>query len=263
MPAPSPIEIQIVFPGSRDQGQPDTQITPAAGRELLTLQSADGTKIAAVFTRSPASTPEHPRPTVIFFYGNGMCMADSLPNFERFRALGFNVIMSDYPGYGMSDGAPSEAGCYAAADAVFDYLLTRKDVDPKRIIPAGYSLGGAMAIELATRRPVAGVATFSAFTNIPDMNKALAGRVVIPLIMQSKFDNLAKIPTITCPIFMAHGEQDPLVPFTMMARLKKAAKTNVTVMPIENAEHNDLFLRGGDPLYNRFKNFVNHLHAAK
>ena len=63
------------------------------------------------------------RTTIIYFYGNGACMAYSMDVFEELRARGFNVIIPDYEGYGMSEGKPSESGCYAAADAVYDYLL--------------------------------------------------------------------------------------------------------------------------------------------
>ena len=36
--------------------------------------------------------------------------------------MGLAVLIFDYPGYGRSGGRPSEAGCYAAADAAHDWL---------------------------------------------------------------------------------------------------------------------------------------------
>ena len=74
----------------------------------------------------------------------------------RLRDLGLNVLIYDYPGYGTSSGSPSEENAYAAIDAAYDYLQTEKDVDPKRIILHGRSLGGAVAADLASRRPVPG-----------------------------------------------------------------------------------------------------------
>ena len=62
-------------------------------------------------------------------------------------------------GAGMSDGQASEAGCYATADAACEHLLDRPEVDGRRIIAAGWSLGSGVAIDLASRRPVAGLAT--------------------------------------------------------------------------------------------------------
>ena len=165
MPAPGPLEIQLLFPGSKLQGKPSSRITPDKTHELLTLHTADNTKIAAIFSKSATWRATKLPPTVLFFYGNGMCMAEALPIFNHIRSLGFNTAMADYQGYGMSDGHPSEAGCYATADALYDQVLKQKEVDPKRIIIAGWSLGAAVAVDLANRKPVAGLATFSAFTN--------------------------------------------------------------------------------------------------
>jgi fermentation-respiration switch protein FrsA (DUF1100 family) len=257
--APSEIEIQLVFPGAQTQGRFDSVVKAAEGCELLTLHAPDGTKIVALFGKAINPRGNGPAPALLYFYGNGTCMADSLDEFDRFRGLGFNVIMPDFEGYGMSDGPPSEAGCYAAADAVYDYLLTRNDVDQKHLVATGWSLGAAVAIDLARRRHVAGLVTFSAFTNVVEMTHALLNGVPLPIQFSSRFDNLAKIKTITCPIFMAHGTQDDLVPPEMLDRLSKAAKSDVTVDRVDGAAHNDIFQTGGDALFQRVQTFVDGL----
>ncbi len=253
------LEMQLVFPGAVSQGQIDARVHPPMGCELLVLHAPDGTKIAALFGKPAMSRAAGARPALLYFYGNGMCMADSLATFNRFRSLGFNVIIVDYEGYGMSDGTPSEAGCYAAAAAAYDYLLTRKEIDQNRIVATGWSLGAAVAIDLASRRPVAGLVTISAFTSIPDMGRLQMKDLPVAIQLNSQFDNLAKIPSITCPIFMAHGTQDPLVPPEMLERLSKAAKSKVTINRINGAGHNDIFQRGGDAMYQRIKTFVDGL----
>jgi hypothetical protein len=253
------LQAQLIFPGSQSQGQIHARIRPTAGCELLTLHAPDGTKIAALFGKALTSHATSEKPTLLYFYGNGMCMADSLDVFNRFRHLGFNVILADYEGYGLSEGTPSELGCYAAADAAYDYLLTRKDIDPKRIVAGGWSLGAAVGIDLASRRHVAGLVTFSAFTNIGDMSQALLNGFPLAITLGCQFDNLAKIGSVTCPILMAHGSRDPLVPPEMLNRLAQAAKTKVTTIHVIGAEHNDLFQRGGDSLYHRVKAFIDGL----
>ena len=81
-----------------------------------------GRAIVALFGKAlqrdgqPMADAGH-RPTIIYFYGNGACMAYSTDVFDHVRRLGANVIVPDFEGYGMSGGKPSEAGCYAAADA--------------------------------------------------------------------------------------------------------------------------------------------------
>jgi len=258
-PALSRLEVQIVFPGCSSQGQPDAQIQPADGCELLTLHGLDGVKITALFGTSTAPHTPGPRPALLFFYGNGMYMAVGIEEFDRFRSLGFNVIMVDYPGYGMSEATPSEPGCYAAADAAYDYLLTRRDVDHHRLVATGWSLGAGVAIDLASRRHVAGLATFSAFTNTDHMSQRIANALPPDFVLASRFDNLAKIGLVSCPIFLAHGVQDQLVPIAMLDSLAKVAKSKVTVVRVEDAGHNDIFRRGGDLLFQRLKTFVDEL----
>jgi pimeloyl-ACP methyl ester carboxylesterase len=119
-------------------------------------------------------------------------------------------------------------------------------------------LGAAAAIDLASRKQLAGLATFCAFTNISDMSQALSpGHVEIDL--GCEFDNLAKIGSVSCPIFMAHGTEDQLVPPEMLDRLAHAAKSKVTVVRVSGAGHNDIFQQGGDALYQKLGAFVSAL----
>ncbi len=261
-PAVSGLEIQLLFPGSRSQGQADAIANPPVGCELVTLHAPGGKKIVAIFGKATGSRPATTRPSILYFYGNGTCMAYSLDVFNRFRGLGFNVIMADYPGYGMSEGSASESGCYATADAQYDYLLTRSDVDKGRMVSAGWSLGAAVAIDLASRRRVAGLATFSAFTNIADMSRTLLKGLPLVIPLSSRFDNLAKIGSVSVPIFMAHGTQDQLVPPEMLDQLAKSAKTAVTTVRVNGAAHNDIFQRGGNSLYQKVKAYVDGLSAV-
>src|SRR5207253_419686 len=69
------------------------------------------------------------------------------------KALNQSVLVYDYPGFGRSSGRPSEAGCYAAAEAAWDWLVNEQHIPPEKILLLGKSLGGAMAVELARDRP--------------------------------------------------------------------------------------------------------------
>ena len=82
-----------------------------------------------------------------------------------------HVFIFDYQGYGQSGGRPSELATAADARAAIAYLRGRSDVDPKRIAYYGESLGGAVALDLATEVPPAGLAIQSSFTSIADMTR--------------------------------------------------------------------------------------------
>ncbi len=219
----------FLFPGAGTQGRPEAEFTTPPGCARVTLTAAGGERVVALFgpALNAAGRPlpdAASRPTLIYFYGNGMCLAYALGEFDQFRRLGVNVLVPDYLGYGLSGGHASEAGCYAAADAAYAHLQTRRDIDARRIIAAGWSLGGAVAIDLATRRPVAGLAVFSTFTSIRDAARAHVPFVVpVGLLVRNAFDSAGKIGRVTCPILIGHGKRDSIIPFSMMDRLIAAA----------------------------------------
>jgi uncharacterized protein len=258
------LQKKIIFPGAASQGLHEAIYHPNPDEELLTLRAKDGTPIAAIFAK--ALLPDgHPLPdsshcpTLLYFYGNGLTIADSSSELDRFRRLGVNVIIPDFEGYGMSGGTCSEAGCYAAGDAAYAYLQSRTDIDPKKIIAAGWSLGAGTAVEIASHNPVAALITFSAFTSMDDMGRLTFPWLPTSLLLRHHFNNLAKIPRVTCPILIVHGTDDSLVPYEMSNRLAAAVAPGVTRISIQGAGHNDLFDTGGDTLDQQLKAFIDKL----
>lgn len=255
------LQSHMIFPGSSTQGQEEAQVRYGADSELVDLTTQTGERVAALF--GPALTAEGwadplaaRRPTMIYFYGNAMCLNYATAEFDRFRRLGLNVLIPEYVGYGMSGGKPSERGCQATADAAYGFMVSRRGVEPQQIIAAGWSLGGAVAIDLASRRDVGGLIAFSTFTSTNDM-----ARTIIPLrlprwFLVHRFESLRKIPTIACPILLGHGRLDSLVPFAMFERLAAMAKTTVTTLVIEQADHNDFYDEGGRRIDNAIAAFV-------
>lgn len=257
----------LIFPGARTQGTAAARMRPAAGEELLQLKTSRGDTVYVLFggALTPTRSP-HPlaasRPTLIFFYGNGMSMADAVSEFDAFRQLGANVAVVEYPGYGMSSGRPGEAAFYAAADAAYEAITRRADIDPKQIIPTGWSIGGGPAIDMAHRHPVAGVATFSAFTSLPDMAHHLLPMFPTKWLLRHRFENERKLRDLAMPTFLAHGTQDSIVPFPMEAALAKAAKGKVTLVEVQGGDHNDVFEVGGRELLDAFGGFIEQVHVA-
>jgi uncharacterized protein len=244
------LQARLIFPGAQTQGQPYALVRPAADCELVTLSTVNGDRVVALFgpalTRAGEPHPEASRrPTLLYFYGNGMCLNDTLEQFDHFRRLGANVLIPDYVGYGMSGGQPSESGCIATADAAYDHLRSRRDVDPRAIVAVGWSLGGAVAIDLASRRPVAGLAAFSTFTSLVEMARRNFPFLPNALLLRHRFDSLANIARVSCPILLMHGKDDRLIPSSMTDRLAASAHAPVTKLMVEGADHNDFFLVGG------------------
>jgi fermentation-respiration switch protein FrsA (DUF1100 family) len=239
-------QTNVIFPGASTQGDPNAQVRPEPGTDLLHLKSPRGEPIVALFGPALDSDGKpHPdptgRPTLIYFYGNAMCLASALFQFEQFRRLGMNVVIPDYLGYGMSGGRPSEGGCEETALAVYDFLTSARSIPSTRIFAVGWSLGGAVAIELARTRPVAGLVVFCTFTSGVEMGRRLLPFLPVSLLLRHRFDNLSKIPQISCPVLIGHGRRDSTIPFAMAERLAAAAKSPVTTLWIAQADHNDFF----------------------
>lgn len=259
------LQTNAIFPGHATQGQPEAQIEPQPGMELVKLVTKSGETTAGIFARAldeqgrPHPNPET-RPTVLFFYGNGMCLSRSQGQVEMFRKLGVNVLIPEYVGYGLASGKPGETGCFETADAAYAYLLTRKDVNPKLIVAAGWSLGAAVAVDLAARQPVAGLMIYSAFTSMVDMVHHALPLLPARLLVQHPFKSEQKIARVKCPTLVVHGREDQLIPHEMSDRLAKAAGGKVTRLSIDGAGHNDLFHVGAEKIDKTTGQFLESLH---
>jgi fermentation-respiration switch protein FrsA (DUF1100 family) len=255
----------LIFVGHQTQGKESARIDVApAGMERIALTTAQGTPLIALF--GAALTPDNrprpdaaKRPTLLYFYGNGMCLRDTLSEMGDFRRLGLNVLVPDYAGYGMSGGSASETNCYATADAVYAYLLTRKDVVPGKILVGGWSLGAAVAIDLASRKRVAGLVVFSAFTSLREIGQRVFPFIPVSLLLRHRFENAAKMTHITCPALLAHGTADTLVPFAMEERLTAMAAGPITRLAIAGASHTSVMETGRDTIFPALQAFADRL----
>lgn len=252
---------RLLFPGSWTQGRPQAAVRVPAGAELVTLATARGERIAALFGPALAAdgrplADAASRPTVLHFYGNGTWLAAAAGRLEELRRLGVNVMIPEYVGYGLSGGHAGEEGCYATADAAYDYLLSRPGVCPRRIIVSGESLGGAVAIDLASRKPVAGLATFTTFSRMTDVASLHAWAFPVPLMLRHRFESRDKMAHVRCPVFLAHGTKDTTVPCAMCAELASAARAPVIRFTVEGAGHNDFFAAGGRPLLEALRRWI-------
>jgi pimeloyl-ACP methyl ester carboxylesterase len=261
------LQSRLVFPGRETQGHPLALVRPRPGTELVPLTIRRGESIVALF--GPALQPDgrpHPHPagcpTLLFFYGNAMCLNYATVEFEQFRRLGLNVLIPEYVGYGMSSGSPSETGCHATADAAYNYLVSTRGVPPERIVVAGWSLGGAVAVDLASRQRAAGLIAFCTFTSGVDMGRRLVPFLPVSLLLRHRFDCLQKIARVPCPILIGHGRRDSIVPFRMGQRLAEAATSPVTTLWIDDADHNDFFDVGVRQIDEAMLRFIRSLEPA-
>ena len=217
--------------------------------EDVFLMTQDGVRINGWFMPASASAP-----TLLFLHGNAGNLSHRLTKILAFHKMGLNVFIIDYRGYGRSEGVPSENGLIRDALAAYDYLFSRKDVDPTTIIGYGESMGGAVAIDLAGQRPFAALIIDSTFTSLSDMAK-----IVLPLyprfLIQNRMDSLGKIKGLTMPKLFMHSSEDQLVPFEMGQRLFDAAAEPKEFLQISGG-HNQVMSVSPQTFVNGIKSFL-------
>jgi fermentation-respiration switch protein FrsA (DUF1100 family) len=211
---------------------PDRHVGPAPpGAEERWITTEDGLRLHAWHVPPPAGGP-----VLLWSHGNAGNIQSRRALLPALAGRGLGVLAYDYRGYGRSDGAPGEAGVYLDGSAAFDDLVAR-GTDPGTIVCFGESLGGAVSIEIATRRRCAAVVAVASFTRLADVARRHYG----PLgsLAGDRFDSLARLPRVAAPVLVAHGEQDDIVPFELGERLFAAAREPKRFVRIPGADHND------------------------
>jgi fermentation-respiration switch protein FrsA (DUF1100 family) len=251
---------RMMFPGMKEQGAAWTIVKDDDHRTMSTLTAKSGDKLAFAFIRTRNGDPTT-APTALYFYGNAECIAAAIPTAMRFESLGCNIAIVDYPGFGMSTGTTTEQGIYEAATLAYEKLLQQSDLDHDKIFVAGTSLGASIAIDLASRKPVAGVVTMSAFTSMVDMARVLYPILPAKLIVQHRFLSIDKVSQIKAPMLIMHGTADPFVPKWMSEKLAEKAGGTVTTHWIVDGDHNEVWDAGGAPMRAAMEKFVEELKA--
>jgi fermentation-respiration switch protein FrsA (DUF1100 family) len=261
------LQTKIIFPGLSTQGQAEAIVKAPEGCELVTLAATNGNKVAGLY--GPAlnqdgspNSDAHECPTILYFLGNGTCIAYTLGfEFSEFRRLGANIFIVDYLGYGMSSGVPSEKNCYETANFAYQYLVSSKGVDPKKIVVYGRSLGAAVACDLASREPSAGLIMISAFTSMTETGKQLYSYLPVRWLLKHHFDTIDKIGKVNTPILLIHGKNDKLVPYWMSVKLKEAAihSSKVTISTLATSGHEDVYVSGREQIIEDVREFLTDL----
>lgn len=231
----SPLVERVIF-----QPTPGADLDPAAlGRDAsgLFLETEDGVRVHAYYVPGGGSR------ALLFLHGNAGNASDRLPNAALLADLGVDVLLLDYRGYGLSEGRPSEEGLYADARAGLAHLERDRGFLPERIVVFGRSLGGAVAVELAGDRPLAGLVLESTFTSVGDMARHLLGP--LGALVAGGFDSRARIARVRAPLLFLHGDRDAIVPIALGRALYDAAPTPKTFETLAGAGHNDTVLVGG------------------
>ena len=242
----------LYHPSKYPEGYWDIQ--QSVGASDAWMETSDGVKIHGWWLKrdgSPLAT--------LFLHGNGDNITYYTPHVQEIVAAGSSVLILDYRGYGKSSGRPSEQGLYRDSEAGFIYLLG-KGYRAEQIIIHGQSLGSAVAIDLASRRPCAALILEAPFTSASDVAGTLLPYIG-PLLVRS-FNSLPKIRWIRVPMFFLQGDRDEVIPLRLGQKLYAAAQGSKTFWIIPGAGHNDILETAGPEYRQRLSAFYESLPSS-
>lgn len=207
--------------------------------EPITLQTEDSLKLSAWFV------PVQPaRGVLLFGHGNSGNISHRLEAIEIFHRLRLSTLIFDYRGYGQSEGTPSETGTYRDAEAAWRYLVEQRGIEPNQIVIFGQSLGGAVAVWLASRHPSAAVIIESSFTSIVEIGAATYRYLPVRLLSRFQYNTAESLRKVRSPVLLLHSRKDDLIPYSHGLELLRSAPEPKAFLEI-TGDHNSGFLTSG------------------
>ena len=207
--------------------------------------AADGQPLLAYAVGDPATA----RGVLLCFHGNADLAIYQVDwAREVNRRTGYAVVLAEYRGYMGLGGKPTYKGVQLDAEAAYDMVRSRLGVDSSRIAFFGYSLGSAVAAELALKHEPRALLLQAPFTSAREM----APRVISPplalafrLISRVHYDTRSAVAAVDAPVWVVHGTRDGVIAVEMGRAVFAAAKRKGELLIVDDAQHNDLAGPGG------------------
>ena len=228
------------------------------GATSVSFPTADGLTLAGWFVTRTA-TPDF---TAIVFNGNAGNRAFRAPLADALARANVAVLLFDYRGFGGNPGSPAENGLKNDARAARDYVLSRGDVDRRRLVYFGESLGTAVATELATEHPPAALILRSPFTSMSDVGQYHYTFLPVRWLLRDRYATIDRIAGVNTPVLVIGGDADGIVPIVQTRRVYDAARDPKTLLVISGADHNDDSLLAGPEMIDGVLRFLQSLPAA-
>lgn len=179
--------------------------------------------------------------TIIFCSGRGGNLSDRLQKVKFFYDIGLNALFFDYRGYGISSGKPSEAGLYKDAQAAYDYLLTRTDIDKTKVVAYGKSLGGPVASDLCLHRKLAALILEGPLPSLKTYVGEMGGFLPTEWLVSEKFDTISRVKKIKIPKLFVQGMDDEVISFSEGRLVFNAAINPKEFVPFDGHHDENLF----------------------
>ncbi|MCI5144906.1 MAG: alpha/beta hydrolase [Candidatus Electrothrix sp. AR3] len=201
-------------------------------------------------------------PTILFFHGNGEVVSDYDAIGPLYIQHKMNLLVTDYRGYGWSNGTPSFSSLLADSHVLYakvkQYLNDNKY--NSSLFLMGRSLGSASAIELASvyNEEIMGLIIESGFAlTLPLAETMGADIAALQVTEEQSFNNFEKIKKVRKPTFLLHGQRDTLIPLWQAEKLHaECGARSKELQIIPGADHNSLIAIGGNIIFKQLDDLL-------
>jgi len=198
------------------------------------FQNSKKQKLHGVYFPYQAVNPHDlPVGTILYAHGNGENVYQLLDWAEQMRSdFQCNVFIFDYAGYGKSEGKPTAPGILIDGLAALTYLNQTEKIPTDQIIVYGFSLGGSVAVDLASKHEVKALIVESSFTSLGEMGRKVFPFLPVEYLLWEQLSSIKKIGNVRCPVFISHGRADQTIPFSQGESLFEAANEPKTFFTV-------------------------------
>ena len=230
--ARTPDEFLALFPAKFPQG--DWQ--PAELQfEDCWFRAADGLRLHGWLIRHLS-----PKAVMLLVHGNAGNLTNraerALQLSQRYQA---SVLLFDFRGYGRSEGTPTIEGILLDARAARALLAEREGIAESEVVLLGESLGGAVAVDLASRDGARGLILESTFSSLKEAATAHYPAILVDTLVADRLNSAAIIRNYNGPLLQAHGDADSTIPLALGQKLHDAANEPKQLVVLPGHDHND------------------------
>ncbi len=192
--------------------------------------------------------------TVLFLHGNAQNISAHISSVFWLPHAGFNVFLFDYQGYGRSEGLPTLTGVQHDFDSALTWLINNPDIDNKKIIIFGQSLGAAIALyglsDSKYKNSIRGMISDSSFTSYRKITRDYLNNFWLTWLVQwplsfmvsDAYPPIEAAPKITpVPLLIIHSKHDAVIPYAHGQALYNAAKPPKLFWSLDKIKHIQIF----------------------
>ena len=205
------------------------------GTEEVVLTNQAGERLYCWYAQVDSA-----KATILFFHGNGGNIAMRYDKFRQLNAAGYSVFMLGYPGYGGSEGSPSEPAFIEAGQLAYNYLL-EQGLQTGNIVIYGESIGSGVAVQLAAAKDAQALILEAPMNSVREIAELVYWFIPVRMILKDTFLSSDYIKNIDMPLFVIHGDRDGVIPIGSGERLFTAANEPKEFHTVSGGGHNNLY----------------------